>query len=102
VDVEQVEIQHLVVGVGVIGLAVAAEHSRRRQEVVVLETGSRIGGGISSRSNKVIRSRIYYRSDSLKRRSCVEGRRLLYDYYAERGVSNWKCGKLAIATDDRD
>jgi L-2-hydroxyglutarate oxidase LhgO len=96
--VDQVEVQHLVVGAGVIGLAVGAELARRGLEAFVLEAGPRIGGGISSRNSEVIHSGVYYETDSLKHRLCVDGRRLLYSYCERQKIAHRKCGKLIVAT----
>jgi L-2-hydroxyglutarate oxidase LhgO len=100
--VERVEVQHLVIGAGVVGLAAAAELARSGREVFVLEAGPRIGGGISSRNSEVIHSGIYYETGSLKHRLCVEGRRRLYDYCALHNVAHRKCGKLVVATSDAE
>ena len=100
--VERVDLQYLVVGTGVIGLAVAAELARRGHEAFVIEAGPRIGCGISSRSSEVIHSGVYYETGGLKHRLCVEGRRLLYEYCQERQVAYRKCGKLVVATNDAE
>jgi len=90
----------VVVGAGVVGLAVARSLARAGREVVVLETETAIGTGTSSRNSEVIHAGLYYASGSLKARLCVEGRRALYAYCAERGVAHRRCGKLIVATDD--
>jgi L-2-hydroxyglutarate oxidase LhgO len=100
--VERVEIEHLVIGAGVVGLAAAAELARRGQEVFVVEAGPRIGGGISSRNSEVVHSGIYYETNSLKHRLCIEGRRRLYDYCGVHNIAHRKCGKLIVATDDAE
>ncbi len=99
---ERVEVENVVVGAGVIGLAVAASLAQKDREVFVLEAGPRIGCGISSRNSEVIHSGIYYETDSLKHRLCVEGRRLLYAYCDNRNIAYRKCGKLVVAADDRE
>lgn len=88
----------VVVGAGVVGLAVARALALRGREVLVLEAESAIGTGISSRSSEVIHAGIYYPTGSLKARLCVQGRRMLYGYCAERGVPHQRCGKLVVAT----
>jgi L-2-hydroxyglutarate oxidase LhgO len=100
--VERVEIQHLVIGAGVVGLAAAAELARRGQEVFVLEAGPQVGCGISSRNSEVVHSGIYYETHSLKHRLCVDGRRRLYDYCGIHNVAHKKCGKLVVATNDSE
>lgn len=91
-------IECLVIGAGVVGLAVGRALARRGREVLVLEAESAIGTGISSRNSEVIHAGIYYPRGSAKARLCVEGRRRLYAYCAERGVPVRRCGKLIVAT----
>lgn len=93
---EQVEC--VVIGAGVVGLAVARTLALGGHEVMVLEGASAIGTGTSSRNSEVIHAGIYYPRDSLKARLCVQGKRLLYDYCAERGIGHQRCGKLLVAT----
>jgi L-2-hydroxyglutarate oxidase LhgO len=89
-----------VVGAGIVGLAVARALARAGREVVVLETADAIGTGISSRHSEVIHAGIYYPKDSLKARTCVRGRDLMYAFCAEHGVEHQRCGKLIVATDE--
>jgi L-2-hydroxyglutarate oxidase LhgO len=79
-------------------LACAAELSRRGREALVVEAAGAIGSGVSSRNSEVIHAGIYYPTGSLRHRLCVEGRRRLYQYLAERNVAHRKCGKLIVAT----
>jgi L-2-hydroxyglutarate oxidase LhgO len=88
----------VVVGAGVVGLAVARALALRGQEVVVLDQGSVIGQETSSRNSEVIHAGIYYPAGSLKARLCVEGRRRLYDYCAARGLLHRRTGKIIVAT----
>jgi len=97
VGVESVDA--LVVGAGVVGLAVARALAQRGREVVVVEAEAGIGRGVSARSSEVVHGGLYYPSGSLKARLCVRGRQLLYDYCAARGVGHRRCGKLVVATD---
>lgn len=90
----------VVVGAGVVGLAVARALALQGREVMVLEAAASIGTGISSRSSEVIHAGMYYPQGSLKARLCVEGRGLLYDYVADRGVPHQRCGKLIVATSE--
>jgi L-2-hydroxyglutarate oxidase LhgO len=90
----------VVIGAGVVGLALARELAVRGLEVAVLEAEDRIGTGISSRNSEVIHSGIYYPTGSLKARLCVEGQRALYAYCQAHGVAHRRCGKLIVATDD--
>ncbi|MFH0129593.1 NAD(P)/FAD-dependent oxidoreductase [Variovorax sp. VaC1] len=92
------EIDCVVIGGGVVGLAVARALALAGREVLVLETEGAIGTGTSSRNSEVIHAGIYYPQGSLKARLCVEGKQLLYAYAAERGVPHQRCGKLIVAT----
>jgi L-2-hydroxyglutarate oxidase LhgO len=98
--VESVEC--LVIGAGVIGLAVARALALAGREVVVVESENAIGVGISSRNSEVIHAGLYYDRDSLMARFCIEGRRALYAFCAERGVPHRRCGKLIVATSRED
>src|SRR5258706_13724887 len=88
----------VVIGAGVVGLAVARELAMAGREVVILDAEDAIGTHTSSRNSEVIHAGIYYPKGSLKARSCVEGRHLLYEYCASHGVPHRRCGKLIVAT----
>jgi len=90
----------VVVGAGVVGLAVARALALQGREVMVLEAADAIGTGTSSRNSEVIHAGIYYPQGSLKAALCVEGRAMLYRYCAERGIAHRRCGKLIVATSD--
>ena len=96
VAVERVDA--LVIGAGVIGLAVARALALTGCEVMVLEREATIGTGTSSRNSEVIHAGIYYPAGSLKARLCVQGKAMLYAYCAEHGVALQRCGKLIVAT----
>ena len=87
----------VVIGAGVVGLAVARELALRGREVIVLEKNRAIGEETSSRNSEVIHAGIYYPPGSLKARLCVEGRQRLYAYCAEKGIAHRRCGKLIVA-----
>ena len=89
----------IVVGAGVIGLAVARALALAGREVIVLEGSDCIGSGISSRNSEVMHAGIYYPAGSLKARFCVQGRERLYQYCEARHVPFKRCGKLIIATE---
>jgi L-2-hydroxyglutarate oxidase LhgO len=97
---EQVEC--VVVGAGVVGLAVARRLALAGREVLVLESEAAIGRITSSRNSEVIHAGIYYPHDSLMARFCVLGRKMLYAYCAEHGVPHNNCGKLIVATSDAE
>ena len=90
----------VVVGAGVIGLAVAREIARRGREVIVLEAQAYIGSEVSSRNSGVIHAGIYYPTNSLRAQLCVAGKHALYDFCERFGVSHQRIGKLLVATDD--
>ena len=92
------QVDCVVIGAGVVGLAVARALALQGREVMVLESASAIGTGTSSRNSEVIHAGIYYPAGSLKARLCVQGKALLYAYCAERGVGHRRCGKLIVAT----
>ncbi|MEO8247941.1 MAG: NAD(P)/FAD-dependent oxidoreductase [Burkholderiales bacterium] len=93
-------VECVVVGAGVVGLAVARALALSGREVLVLEAADGIGTETSSRNSEVIHAGIYYPVGSLKARLCVEGKQRLYDYCAERGIPHRRCGKLIVATND--
>lgn len=90
--------QAVVIGAGVIGLAVARELALAGHDVVILEAADIIGSGTSSRNSEVIHGGMYYATGSGKARFCVEGRRKLYAFCDSHGVPYRKCGKLMVAT----
>ena len=97
-----IDIDTVVVGAGVVGLAVARALAMRGAEVLVLEAEDRPGEGISSRNSGVIHAGMYYPTGSLKARCCVRGLTLMYEYCARRGVAHRRTGKLIVATDEDD
>ncbi|WP_342617397.1 NAD(P)/FAD-dependent oxidoreductase [Rhodoferax sp. GW822-FHT02A01] len=90
----------LVIGAGVVGLAIARALAQQGRDVVVVEAQSAIGTQTSARNSEVIHAGIYYPEGSLKARLCVRGRQLLYAYCAERTIAHRRCGKLIVATDE--
>jgi L-2-hydroxyglutarate oxidase LhgO len=94
----------IVIGAGVVGLAVARALALSPrfagQELMVLEAANAIGTGTSSRNSEVIHAGIYYPTGSLKAQLCVQGRAMLYEYCAERGIGFSRCGKLIVATNE--
>jgi len=94
------EVETVVVGAGVIGLAAARALALARQEVVILERAATIGFETSSRNSEVIHGGLYYPAGSLKATSCVAGRERLYAYCRDHGVPHARLGKLIVATSE--
>jgi L-2-hydroxyglutarate oxidase LhgO len=88
----------LVIGAGVVGLAIARALALQGHSVIVAEKTGGIGNGVSSRNSEVIHGGMYYPTDSLRARHCVKGRRMLYAFCESHGVPHRKCGKLIVAT----
>src|SRR5258706_10937259 len=88
----------VVIGAGVIGLAIARKLALAGREVIVLEAAEGIGTVTSSRNSEVIHAGIYYRAGSLMAQMCVSGRHALYQYCSNHGVPHRNCGKLIVAT----
>ncbi|XP_062224345.1 L-2-hydroxyglutarate dehydrogenase, mitochondrial [Phragmites australis] len=88
----------VVVGAGVVGLAVARALAMAGREVVVVEVASSFGTGTSSRNSEVIHAGIYYPPRSLMACLCVRGKEMLYKYCAERWIPHKRLGKLIVAT----
>ncbi len=87
----------VIVGAGVVGLAIARGLAQAGHDCLVLEAEAAIGTGISARSSEVIHAGIYYPTDSLKAQLCVAGRALLYDYAVRQGIPHARPGKLILA-----
>ena len=90
----------VVIGAGVVGLAVARALAIAGREVIVLEAANAIGSETSSRNSEVIHAGIYYQTGSLKARLCVEGKAALYRYAVERHILHRRVGKVIVATSD--
>jgi L-2-hydroxyglutarate oxidase LhgO len=90
----------IVIGAGVVGLAVASALAHSGRDVMVLDAANAIGTGTSSRNSEVIHAGIYYPQGSLKAQLCLAGKQMLYDYCAQRGIGHSRCGKLIVATSE--
>ena len=96
------DIDCLIIGAGVVGLACAVQMSRVGNSVMLVEQERGIGEHTSSRNSEVIHAGIYYPPGSLKARLCVEGRDLLYSWCQEHGVNHRRIGKLLVAVTDAE
>src|SRR5580658_5382761 len=96
------KVECVVIGAGVIGLAVARRLAQAGREVIVLEAAEGIGTVTSSRNSEVIHAGIYYPAGSLMARMCVAGKRALYAYCADHGIPHRNCGKLIVATTPKE
>lgn len=94
------QVDCIVAGAGVIGLAVARSLAARGLDTLILEAADAIGTETSSRNSEVIHAGIYYLEGSLKARLCVAGRDMLYRYATERSIPHRRSGKLIVATDE--
>lgn len=92
----------VVIGAGIIGLAVARALSLRDREVFILEKSEGIGNEASSRNSEVIHAGLYYPTGSLKARLSVEGKDQLYRYCVEKGIEHNRIGKLVVATEESE
>ena len=92
----------VVIGAGIIGIAVARALAHRGVRVVLLEGGHEPGQGISSRNSGVVHAGLYYPAASLKAQLCRLGRKALYEFCEEKGVHYRRCGKIIVATDESE
>ena len=92
------DIQTIVIGAGVVGLACARSLARSGREVLIIEQHDAIGTETSARNSEVIHAGIYYPEGSLKAELCVSGREMLYRYCEDNGIEHKRTGKLIVAT----
>ena len=97
-----VDIECVIIGAGVIGLAIARTLAQQGKEVLIVESESSFGSGISSRNSEVIHAGLYYPVDSLKAKLCLRGKVLLYDYCQQQHIPHQRLGKLLVATDNTE
>jgi L-2-hydroxyglutarate oxidase LhgO len=88
----------VIIGAGVIGLAIAYSLAKRGQEILIVEKNDTFGEETSSRNSEVIHAGIYYPTGSLKARLCVQGKELLYDFCRVNKIPFRKTGKMIVAT----
>lgn len=92
------QVDCIVAGAGIVGLAIARRLARSGREVIVLEEAEAIGTGTSSRNSEVIHAGIYYAAGSMMARMCVSGKTALYEYCRNHDIPHRNCGKLIVAT----
>ena len=96
------DIETIIIGGGVVGLAIGRRLASRGSETLILERHERVGAETSSRNSEVIHAGIYYPPGSLRARLCVEGKKRLYCFAEQNGVTVNRCGKLVVATSEED
>src|SRR5262249_59274174 len=94
--------QVMVIGAGVVGLAIARQAAMQGHDVIVAEAAGSIGTGTSSRNSEVIHAGLYYPTGSKRAQHCPRSRRMLYAYCESHGIPHRKCGKLVVATNERE
>ena len=92
------DVECLIIGAGVVGLAIARRMAMTGKSVLVLEANEGIGMEVSARNSEVIHAGLYYPKGSLKAKFCVEGKQRLYAYCADKGINHQRLGKLLVAT----
>jgi L-2-hydroxyglutarate oxidase LhgO len=96
------DVETIVIGAGVVGLAIGRALALAGHRVLVLERHGRVGTETSARNSEVIHAGLYYPPGSLRAKLCVSGKGLLYRFCAENGVAHLTCGKLLVATEDSE
>ncbi len=96
------DVDTVVIGAGVVGLAIGRALASRGDEVMVLERHDRIGSETSSRNSEVIHAGLYYPTGSLRARLCVQGKQMLYRFCADNAVTAHRCGKILVATTEAE
>lgn len=92
----------IIIGAGAVGLSIAAELSRIHKDIILVECNPSFGQETSSRNSEVIHAGIYYPKDSLKLKTCIEGKALLYEFCARNNIPHRRLGKLIIAADKNE
>jgi len=99
---EKFEVDCLVIGGGVSGIAIARELSSKFDNIFLIERNNQIAQETSSRNSEVIHAGMYYDQGSLKSKLCLKGKELLYDYLKERKIEFNRCGKYIVSTSDKE
>ena len=96
------KVDAIVVGAGVIGLAITARLAQQFNSVLIIDKNASFGEETSSRNSEVIHAGIYYPQDSLKAKLCVQGKSMLYQYCQQRHIPVNKVGKLLVAHGEKE
>ena len=99
---ETYEFDAIIIGAGIVGLAIAHKLSKRYDNILLVEKESTFGRHVSSRNSEVIHSGIYYDPNSLKAKLCVEGNRMFYDFARKHQIDYKTCGKFIVISSDQD
>lgn len=95
-------VRAVIIGAGIIGLSIARDLSKVISDIIVLEKNDSFGQDSSSRNSEVIHAGLYYEPTSLKAKTCIRGRQLLYDFCAKNNIPHKRVGKLMVACDDTE
>jgi len=96
------EIDCLIIGGGVSGLAIGCQLSKIYKNIFLIEKNNNLAQEASSRNSEVIHAGIYYEPNSLKSKFCIEGKHLLYEYLQLRNIPHKRCGKYIISTNESE
>jgi L-2-hydroxyglutarate oxidase LhgO len=96
------KVDAIIIGAGVVGLAIAAKLSNKLNHVLIIDKNTSYGEETSSRNSEVIHAGIYYPQHSLKARLCVQGKEKLYQYCKDRNIPHQRLGKLLVAHGDAE
>ena len=99
---ETYEFDAIIIGAGIIGLAIACELRSKFENILLIEKEPTFGRHISSRNSEVIHSGIYYKTNSLKAKLCFEGNQLIYDFAKKYSIDHQNCGKIIIASNENE
>ena len=100
--IETYQFDAIVIGAGIVGLAVAQKLSEDFDDILIVEKENSFGKHVSSRNSEVIHSGIYYPQNSLKARLCMEGNNMLIDFARQYSIHQKNCGKLVVISDPHD
>ena len=99
---DKIKCDVLIIGGGVVGMSLASKIAKDGFNCILVEAEEKLGLHASSRNNKVLEAGIYYQSNTLKHRLCVEGKNLLYDYLKVNNIRHEKCGEIIFSTDEAE